>query len=235
MSGSPRASSEITALAPDRQKDLREICALWDQAEKRLKRSEQALSELSLPAANQLRYAGYHLARSVEAFDANDWEAYGEQIRRARSHCKRAIYDAAEALLNHLHGRIERFRDDYANVHVTPVLPDYLTILGRAAEARRLVTGTAAHDRDSFHDEAERCCDQLEQDCERLDIAREELNKTIREKRDTFVRWAAPIAVALVVGLMTIAATLIAPIIGARASAPPAPPQKPASPSGSHS
>lgn len=214
MSSSQSASSDIKSLATDRGQDLRDLCALWDEAEKHLKRAEQQLAELVLPAANQLRYAGYHVARSFEALESRNETEYKKNIAKATNHCKRAMYDASEALLEHFHARISRFRDDYAETYVGPIVPDYLEILARARQGRSLVLATASHDRDGFHEEALRCSDALQKDCDRLDIAREELNKVIRAERKKSFRWIVGIGVAIAIGLGGIAATLYAARMG---------------------
>jgi hypothetical protein len=204
----------------DRAKDLRELCELWDKAEKHLKRAEQQLAELVLPAANQLRYAGYHVARSFEALESRDESEYEKNIDKATNHCKRAMYDASEALFEHFHARISRFRDDYAQTYVTPILPDYLEILGRARRGRSIVLSTDSHNRDGFHEEAIRCCDDLQDDCERLDIAREELNKVIRAERRKSANFLIGIAVTVIVGALGMFATIYAARVAAPAPTP---------------
>lgn len=207
MSDSLSASSEIISLAERRRRDTQELSDLWDAAEKHLKRTEHVLRELTTSASNELRYAGYHLVRSLAAPDA---DAYAEQSGKARKHCKRAIYDANEALLMHFLGKIERFQDDYSTVPVLPVVPHYLDILSRAKEARKLVLSTAPDDGDGFHEQARISCDSLERDCETIDIAREELNKAIQSQRNKAKAVLVTIAVTVLVGLIGAAATLYA-------------------------
>lgn len=202
MSNSPRASSEITELAHTRGGEIGEIAELWDRAEKSLKRTEFVLDELVGAAVNELRYAGFHIVRAIAASDAGNSALYEEQRGKAARHCKRAMYDAAEAILMHYLKKVGRFKEDYSNIPVLPVLPTFLEILGRARASQELLLTTAADDREAFHEQAIACAENLKEDCEALDIAREELNKSLREQRRTSARFAIGIGVTISIGVL---------------------------------
>jgi hypothetical protein len=80
-------------MSPEQRDTIKEIIDLFDKAEDKVKEVEQLAQELSVPSINELRYVGYHLARS---FCEDNPQEINTQISKAQGHCKRAIYDAHE-------------------------------------------------------------------------------------------------------------------------------------------
>lgn len=139
----------------DKEGDIKEIIQLFDEAEEKLKDIELLDSELPIPAINQLRYAGYHLARVY--FEKDQKEA-NIQINKAKGHCKRAIYDAHEVGIIHLLEKIENFnKKNPAFSHfIIDIIPTYPQLLVSAQEASSFIAKIQEdhrNNRDSYYQE----------------------------------------------------------------------------------
>lgn len=109
-------SPEINSLKP--------LLVLFGQAEVKIKQVEQTTGEgVLLPSINQLRYAGYHIVKSLLADDEKKNQA---EIDRATNHAKRAIYDIDEALLIDCLDRAKIFKEKYGDsVFITDIIANY--------------------------------------------------------------------------------------------------------------
>lgn len=74
--------------------DLQELRRLYETADGFAREVGEFRSEVPIPAHNELRYAGHHLLQSL---DNDGTVADEDQLRKARNHCERAMYEAAEA------------------------------------------------------------------------------------------------------------------------------------------
>lgn len=92
--------------------DAKEFLELYAKAEEFAKSVEGLSKDPAIPAHNQLRYAGHHFAEAIASDTKEDYEA---GIGKARSHCERAMYEAAEAGLIAVVDRVEVFRGQYKN------------------------------------------------------------------------------------------------------------------------
>lgn len=72
---------------------LSEISELFESAEAKIKLIEHLDDGLLFSAVNQLRYVSFHILRFHKITD-NDLK--DEELRKAKNHCQRAIYDAME-------------------------------------------------------------------------------------------------------------------------------------------
>lgn len=126
-------------MLPSEKLALREIVALFDEAERKVKEVEQFNQELSVPSINELRYVGYHIARALCGEDGS--VEITEQLHKAKGHCQRAIYDAHEIGIIHLLEQIRGFKDAYqCSSHiVVEVIPEYVDLLISADQAREFV------------------------------------------------------------------------------------------------
>ena len=104
---------------PYRISDLR---TLYDTADGFSREGAEFRAEIVIPAYNELRYAGHHL---LQAIDDSGSISSNEQLRRAVSHCERAMYEAAEAGIISMLDSIDQFRKDYENIVVKDVVDDY--------------------------------------------------------------------------------------------------------------
>lgn len=108
---------------------LEDYSKLFSDAEVQIKKTEILDKEIVIPAINQLRYAGYHIAQWIK----NNKET---EINKAINHCKRAYYDGKEVGLIFLLEKIQQFNDDFSKNPITmSVLPDYPKIIVRAQNA----------------------------------------------------------------------------------------------------
>lgn len=130
---------------------LDELVALYKKAEANIKFAEEIDHRLAIPSVNELRYAGNHLVRALKA---NTMDAQAEELARAAKHCQRAGYDAVEVVIINFLEKIAQFKDDYRQVPLSTVLPDYVDICGKAAEANRVIQSAREQesDRDRYYE-----------------------------------------------------------------------------------
>lgn len=134
---------------------------------------------------NQLRYVACHILKAKESSGENKNEEY----RRAKNHCERAIYDATEAGILHCLGEVRNFKYDYQRIVVSDTLPDYISMCQRIAGASRFLStvtsdnGDHRNNRGDKYKESDTIFDELRNIVKRLDCARPELNKKIRNRR----------------------------------------------------
>ena len=112
-----------------------EIRRLYDQADILAREVGELRSEVQIPAINELRYAGHHVLQSITDDGAVGIEAFG----KAKSHCERAMYEAAEAGIMFCLDSIEDFRKTYRDLVVSDVIADYHSRLARTQTALDLV------------------------------------------------------------------------------------------------
>ncbi len=134
---------------------------------------EEELVGLLFAPINELRYAGRHMITAV----INDSE---DDFEKAMSHCHRAIYDALDIRILIAIERIDCFLKDYRDVVITNIIPDFATkcITIDAIRNRHSVRYT---DRETYWQECEEDLKILEQYCIEFNIARQELNKLVKQ------------------------------------------------------
>lgn len=162
---------------------LREVAKHWKTAEHRIKRTERFNSKLTVPAVNELRYAGYHLLEALSATDPNTAE---EALKKAGRHCQRATYDAVESeVMLHLE-KIRLFQEDYRNITIDLNGYDYPAIRRAAREANNLINAAKNDDetKDQHYEKLVSHCDHLANDVGTLEDMRDELNKLARAKEE---------------------------------------------------
>lgn len=165
-------------------------------------------SDVAIPAHNELRYAGYHFLAAVP--DSGQ-EIDTEQLQKAINHCQRSMYEAADAGILSALDMIALFRDDYKLVSITDVVPDYLKILAAAREGQKLSAEKRRHQKDTpiLHKDYAQLFETLKLYCYTLEIAREELNKKIREEKQKSRRWVGGLVVTIALGVAAIVVTVI--------------------------
>ena len=112
-----------------------EIRRLYNQADSLAREVGELRSEIQIPAINELRYAGHHVLLAITDDGTVDMEAFG----KAKSHCERAMYEAAEAGIMFCLDSIEDFRRTYSDLVVSDVISDYANRLARAQVALDLI------------------------------------------------------------------------------------------------
>lgn len=187
----------------------KEIAELFKLAEEKIKLIECLGEGITIAAINQLRYVASHLLR-IEYLD-ND-ELILEELRKAKNHCQRAIYDAVESGIARILLDIRKFQEDYRTQEIPSTIPSYIDICRKAEHAKKLV---AANTRKSIEDH---CSDPEDQYIEGskilkdlldvreiLVIARNELNKKIKKRRINYFLSVTMI----IIGIIGIIITLI--------------------------
>lgn len=199
MSGS-KASSSRTEGTDEALRQYRHLYQTADQFAREVAEFRQAVS---IPAHNELRYAGHHL---LQALGESGTVADEEQLRRACSHCERAMYEAAEAGIISVLQSIAQFQRDYKDLVVAEVVPTYRDCKAAARKAQGLLIrgrskGVVATETTAEYMHAFR---ELRGASDLLEDARDDLNAKLRDQK----RDARRFFVTTVVGLLGVAATV---------------------------
>ena len=133
MSKSPKSNSESDDLTPINISNLR---TCYDEADQYVREIAEYRDAASVPALNQLRYAGHHFLEAI----GDDGSIQSEEaFRRAYNHCERALYDATDAGITFALKQINRFKEDFKDIVITEVIPDYLDYLEKAENAKDML------------------------------------------------------------------------------------------------
>ena len=114
---------------------LQELKAIYEEADCFAREVGEFRSEVSIPAHNELRYAGHHVLQAIG--DGGDVDE--DQIRKAKSHCERAMYEAAEAGITYALDWMEQFDSDYRDIVIVEVVTDYTEVRQAAYGAQNLL------------------------------------------------------------------------------------------------
>ena len=188
---------------------LSEISELFALAEEKIKLIEHLGEGLTFPSVNQLRYVAFHLLRADKTTDEN---LKKEELRKARNHCERAIYDAVEPGIVHYLEEIRTFQNDYRMVEITNIIPNYLDISRKADESSGFISerikdsiSDRSNNQGDQYQEATSLFEGLKEAVKLLSYARPELNKKLRKYRLVFLVSVATLIVAamgVIVSLM---------------------------------
>jgi len=149
--------------------------------------------DVSIPANNELRYAGYHL---MCALDDKGGIKDKDQLSRAISHCQRAMYEAADAGILSALDMIEIFKKEYHLVCISDVVKNYELIIKDARKAQKMLETTRKHNSSGalISNDYKNTFEKLRDHCETLEDAREELNKKIRKENQEWRRFIITIS-----------------------------------------
>ena len=188
---------------------LSEISELFALAEEKIKLIEHLGEGLTFPSVNQLRYVAFHLLRADKTTDEN---LKKEELRKAKNHCERAIYDAVEPGIVHYLEEIRTFQNDYRMVEITNIIPNYLDISRKADESSGFISerikdsiSDRSNNQGDQYQEATSLFEELKEAVKLLSYARPELNKKLRKYRLVFLVSVATLIVAamgVIVSLM---------------------------------
>ncbi len=189
----------------DQRTPANELVRLFRLAEEKIKLVENLNHVLSIPAINELRYAGFHMTQ----FLAGGENAAGE-LSKAENHCKRAIYDAVEAGITHQLEVIAQFQYDFRLLIISETVPGYLTIQEQANEARDLILEARdPEERAAYYEKCSEHLENLRKAQKKLDLHREDLLKALkRMNSQTVNKW---------VGVGSFIACVIAAVYGVMA------------------
>ena len=191
------------------RKSIGKLRATYEAADNFARKVGEFSADVAIPAHNELRYAGHHLLRAL-ADDGSISDPV--QLDRAVAHCERAQYEAAEAGISYAIDIIEQFKKDYRTVPITSVIKDYMEIKKIARDAQELLTRTRSTAGPDEHGELPdpRACismfEKLRESCGKLEDAREDLNKLIRDEKTSSRRFLIGLAVATTGVIVSISA-----------------------------
>ena len=187
---------------------LSEISKLFESAEAKIKLIEHLDDGLLFSAVNQLRYVSFHLLRFHGITD-NDLK--NEELRKAKNHCQRSIYDAMEIGIAHYLEQIQDFQQDYKLIVVSDIVPTYLEINKMAEEVTLFLSENT---RNSLDERCDERCDNYKESIKKfnelreaanlLKFARLELNKKMRNKRIALMFSISTLIIALISVLIAI-------------------------------
>ena len=162
---------------------LKALFDAWDQADEVICSAQGLCNKAIIPSINELRYAGTHLTRAIRALDQKE---FSEEVDSAVNHCNRAVFDAAEAKLNFFVDKFYLFQCDYREIPIGPVFPEYRSIQLEVSRARDILASRAVlkEDRWKKADEANACSKTLYGFMNKLDCARDDLNKILFDRED---------------------------------------------------
>ena len=175
-------SSHLTSFNDSEKKSIEDFKKLYASADKFAREVSEFMSGISIPAYNELRYAGYHLIKSID--DHGVLSDYDE-LRKGLSHCERAQYEASEAGIITALEIIKSFRKDYRDLVVKEIIEDYPNILRRADRAKKIIA--EGREDDKTHPQRAfsymEIFKELKEDCETLGYNRDDLNARLRQDR----------------------------------------------------
>ena len=195
--------------------DYEDFCALYGLAERYIKRLERQNPEdgLLIPAVNELRYAGCHIKRSIQAESEADYRLH---ITSAERHCKRSICDSISTLIGHINASLYDIKTAYFFVPISSYVKNHAVMMAEIGTAIQFVD-EHTHDEDreaierqeSHEHNDEWPYEHLTQKLDRLqnikaiyDAARPDL---IRAARKFALTIAVTIAMGLLAGAIAIA------------------------------
>lgn len=197
-------SNSIIELTTIQSEKIEKLQTFFNQADALVKEVEDFIGEAGIPALNEMRYAGYHLAHSILLGDCKFCD---EQITSAINHCKRACYEASEAGIVMALIKFEEFRDDYKTLVVSDVLQNWQNIQKdfRNVHQTHLEADRAKgdDDRSGDYDSRMTAFRTLRGHCENIECARDDLNVKLEEKIVESRRF-------IVTSLISIAAIVVA-------------------------
>lgn len=185
----------------DRRAGFAALKMLYDAAEADIKKAEIFQGQLSIPAVNELRYAGQHLLRYLV-------DPHPDQLLSAQKHCLRARYDAAEGPILYFLKRIEEFQYRYADQVIPEVVPGYVDLMVTTEGIKQQIFGISKESREEYAALAGGYIDQLARINHTLEIAAVELNKRRHQQKEQ-QRWGVYGLTAALLGIL--ATILLAP------------------------
>lgn len=208
-------STELVSVPAETLRLVTAALERFHEAEADLKRAETALVSLNMAAVNELRYAGRHMLRAVQAMLAHDHETVVKEVQKCSNHSIRARYDCADGVLLEYLGAIGKFFDDYRGEHIPPDVIDVAKLSHAATEAQAQAgkTKPAPDEPHDFNREA--ICDRTWQIVESLTPwivqlrgARNRLNAAMSSRKTRAISWGG---IAVLAGLVIAACTWLFP------------------------
>lgn len=188
----------------DIEQKLIDYSELFLSVEQEIKKAEMFADDVIIPAINQLRYSAHHLAKS---HTIKDDKCKLEHIDKAMRHVKRARYDAAEVGILVCLQMFRDLREDYKDVSITQIFPDYIKASVLCDEVYELMSKVTKDEENGGANPRENIADRCWQDFDKLSVYcnqfkryREELNKVLKKQRKDSFLIILGICVTIIVG-----------------------------------
>lgn len=140
---------------PEIAAKLDKIVQLFGEAELDIKEVEGLQEQLVIPSINQLRYAGYHLAKAYRR------NAADEEFVLAERHCKRAIFDTGESAIFFYLTYFNKFHSAYGGLEALlefcPGYGNHLVEIDQAQSKIEQIRAQNYDSREQFYQESKDC------------------------------------------------------------------------------
>lgn len=174
------------------KKYLESLSKLFVQAEQLIKLSEQTSDGVVIPSINELRYFGYHLLQAI--LEEHDAAQINEQLKKAESHAKRAIYDASESIVLYHLMKAEYFQRKFSeSIFVIDVLPSYILLQQDLQKAKDQIdklrkNEDAYKNREQYYEDCLPNMKALKNIIQQFELAEPEIMKKDADKRDLDIK-----------------------------------------------
>lgn len=114
------------------QQTMQELHEAFDKAETKINLVQNALNEVPVPSINQLRYAGFHISKTlstVRILENGSIEINVNELLSAYKHCLRAYYDALDFSAIIIRGGFDNLEASYNEllIPIVECFPEYPT------------------------------------------------------------------------------------------------------------
>ncbi|MCY4595136.1 MAG: hypothetical protein OXC19_10105 [Bryobacterales bacterium] len=187
---------------------FQQVLSQYDTAESFIKAVEARQSGVSLPAVNQLRYAGHHLLRGLA--NEND-EVYEKGLNDAVDHCQRAMYEASEAGIIYYLDLLKAFGEDYSEIPLGDAAPVHMRAKKLAGEVVNTLSQGRLNRESAEHQASEYMgmFEKLSEVVEDLELHRDELDKVLRSHAQEARRFLLQTAFWIVMPIIAVAGVLV--------------------------
>ena len=196
------------ATDPDLADILQETLALYETADRFVREVGTFREDAVIPALNELRYAGHHVVQSI---GAGGIVTDASQIRKARGHCERALYEASEAGIMVAGRAIVSVRKSYPGIVISEVVKDYSDFRLLAKKAQVQVDAGRA-DRESVLGQTQEFMDtyrHLREAVDVLDASRDDLEAKREINRKADRQFVLTLMTRISLGILAAAVALI--------------------------
>lgn len=178
-----------------------DFAKLFIKAEGAVKDAEMRNGELLIPAINQLRYSGHHIAKALLNGDVNDAKNQSE-LTKAINHCRRAYFDAKEAIMLERFEIADSFFSDFVKSDsLMRHLPQWSEYRIRTQDMKSEITmirEKVYEDRTDMFDKIDPLVDELGDIVSKLEIAGPMIVKSQKESARNFILAVVGIVVGIV-------------------------------------
>jgi len=191
---------------------LKALCDDFDRADKIIQDVKSITTQEVIPAISELRYSGWHLALSLNSYIATG-NFDEKNLSEAKSHSKRAIFEASRYGILFCVTTILDFRKMYGGEIMPGIIKDYSEKIMKAEESRIFLVSAASEGEDSRADACYAHFLTVKKILLELISCQPELNeaKELKQKEieDMKKRYKQTIVITIAVAIIMIAVTVI--------------------------